>query len=56
MAWRSIVAKYQRPSTKHAVWQLINTFVPYVLLWYLMYRLSEVSLWLTIPLAMLAGA
>jgi acyl-lipid omega-6 desaturase (Delta-12 desaturase) len=56
MAWKSMVAKYQQPSTKRAIWQLINTFVPYVLLWYLMYRVSDVSLWLTIPLAVLAGA
>ena len=56
MAWKSIVAKYQQPSAKRAVWQLINTFVPYVLLWYLMYAVSDVSLWLAIPLAVLAGA
>jgi acyl-lipid omega-6 desaturase (Delta-12 desaturase) len=56
MAWRSIVAKYQHPSTKRAVWQLINTLVPYALIWYLMYLTLEVSLWLTIPLAILAGA
>jgi omega-6 fatty acid desaturase (delta-12 desaturase) len=56
MAWRSMVAKYQQPSTKRAIWQLINTFVPYVLLWYLMDHVSDVSLWLTIPLAVLAGA
>lgn len=55
-AWRSIVAKYQQPSTKRAVWQLVNTLVPYALLWYLMYLTLEVSLWLTIPLAILAGA
>jgi acyl-lipid omega-6 desaturase (Delta-12 desaturase) len=53
--WRAIVAKYQQPSTKRAVWQLINTFVPYALLWYLMYLVIPVSLWLTIPLAVLAG-
>jgi omega-6 fatty acid desaturase (delta-12 desaturase) len=56
MEWRGIVAKYQQPSTKRAVWQLLNTFVPYALLWYLMYWLSAVSLWLTLPLAVLAGA
>ena len=38
-----------------AVWQIINTFGGYVLLWYLMYRSLAVSVWLTIPLAVLAG-
>jgi len=56
VAWRKIVEKYQQPSTTRAIWQLINTLVPYVLLWYLMYLTREVSLWLTIPLAVLAGA
>jgi len=56
MSWRSKVAEYQQPSTKRAMWQLINTFVPYVFLWYVMYYASHVSLWLTLPLAVLAGA
>jgi omega-6 fatty acid desaturase (delta-12 desaturase) len=54
--WRSIIAEYQKPSTKRASWQLINTFVPYALLWYLMYLTLDVSVWLTIPLSVLAGA
>lgn len=54
--WKRIVARYQQPSTPRALWQIVNTFVPYVLLWYLMYLSQSVSWWLTIPLAMLAGA
>src|SRR5437879_3590347 len=55
-AWRSIVEKYRQPSTPRALWQLANTFVPYALLWYLMYVSLAVSWWLTVPLAALAGA
>ena len=55
-AWRQVVEKYRRPSTGRALWQLTNTFVPYVLLWYLMYLSLAVSWWLTVPLAVLAGA
>jgi omega-6 fatty acid desaturase (delta-12 desaturase) len=55
-AWRHAVARYQRASTKRAVWQLINTFGPYVLLWYAMYRVLEISLWLTVPLAIVSAA
>lgn len=54
--WREVIAKYQQPSTPRALWQIVNTFVPYVLLWYLMYLSLSISWWLTIPLAMLAGA
>ena len=54
--WKEIVAKYQQPSTGRALWQIANTLVPYALVWYLMYRSLAVSWWLTVPLAVLAGA
>jgi omega-6 fatty acid desaturase (delta-12 desaturase) len=54
--WKQMVEKYQQPSTPRAVWQMINTFGPYALLWYLMYRSLTVSWWLLIPLAVLTGA
>jgi acyl-lipid omega-6 desaturase (Delta-12 desaturase) len=55
-AWRDIVARYQRASTRRALWQLINTFGPYVLLWYAMYHVLDISLWLTVPLAIVSAA
>ncbi len=55
-AWRQIVEKYRQPSTGRAMWQIINTFVPYALLWYFMYLSLAASWWLTVPLALLAGA
>jgi acyl-lipid omega-6 desaturase (Delta-12 desaturase) len=54
--WRAVLAQYQRPSTPRALWQIINTFVPYAGLWYLMYWVKDVSLWWTIPFAVVAGA
>lgn len=54
-SWKTIVARYQRPSTRRATWQLINTLVPYAGLWCLMYLALKVSWWLTLPLAALAG-
>lgn len=54
--WKEIVARYQKPSTARAVWQLVNTLVPYAALWCLMYYTKSVSWWLTVPLAVLAGA
>jgi acyl-lipid omega-6 desaturase (Delta-12 desaturase) len=55
-AWKEIVAKYQKPSVWRALWQIVNTLGPYSLLWYLMYRSLAVSYWITLPLAILAGA
>lgn len=54
--WKELVAKYQKPSTWRAVWQIVNTLGPYALLWYLMYLTVSVSWWITLPLAALAGA
>jgi len=36
-AWQAIVLKYQKPSTPRALWQIIDTIVPFALAWYLMY-------------------
>jgi omega-6 fatty acid desaturase (delta-12 desaturase) len=54
--WKEIVARYQKPSTPRAVWQMIDTLGPYALLWYLMYRCLTISWWLLVPFAILAGA
>lgn len=55
VAWRHIVEKYREPSTARALWQVADTFVPYVGLWVAMYWCLWVSWWLVWPLAMLAG-
>jgi omega-6 fatty acid desaturase (delta-12 desaturase) len=55
-SWKQIVARYQKPSVARGTWQIVNTLVPYAALWYLMYLSRGVSWWLTVPLAVLAGA
>jgi omega-6 fatty acid desaturase (delta-12 desaturase) len=54
-SWQSIVALYQRSSTPRALWQLANTFVPYALIWYLMYLTRHQSLWLSSALTLVAA-
>jgi omega-6 fatty acid desaturase (delta-12 desaturase) len=54
--WKEIVARYQKPSIGRATWQVVNTLVPYAALWCLMYYTLSVSWWLTISLAVMAGA
>lgn len=56
VAWKKIVTRYQKPSSGRAVWQVVNTLVPYAALWCLMYYTMSISWWLTIPLAVLTGA
>ncbi len=54
-AWKQIVIRYQQPSWWRAVWQLVNTLIPYAALWVLMYFCTAVSHWLVVPLAILTG-
>src|SRR6476661_8393050 len=55
-AWKPIIARFQKASTGRAIWQVVNSLVPYALLWFLMYLSLPVSWLLTLPLAALAGA
>ncbi|HEY8461781.1 MAG TPA: fatty acid desaturase [Blastocatellia bacterium] len=53
--WQDLVKKYQVPENWRSVWQIANSVVPYIALWYLMYRSLYVSYWLTLALAPLAA-
>lgn len=55
MPWKKVVAKYQEPSIWRSTWQIMNSLVPYAVLWYLIYLSLSVSYWLTVPLVLLAG-
>ncbi|MCI0534171.1 MAG: fatty acid desaturase [Verrucomicrobiales bacterium] len=54
-AWKEIVARYQKPCAVRGLWQIVNTLMPYAVLWYFMYISLAMSWWLTVPLAILAG-
>src|ERR1700685_3972240 len=49
------VTRFQSPSLGKAGWQIINSFVPYVLLWVAMVFALSVSYWLMLPLAIVAA-
>lgn len=53
--WKNMVLRYQRPIAWRGIWQIANTVVPYVALWWVMYRSWSISAWLALPLAVLAG-
>ena len=50
--WVRIIAKYRNPSKWRSWWQLANTFLPYLLLWFLMAESLAVSYWLTLLLVL----
>jgi len=49
------VSAYQSPDLRRSLWQLVNSVVPYIALWYASYRLLEVSFWLALPVQILAA-
>jgi len=51
----AIVSRYQKPDLKRCIWQMVDSFVPYLLSWYLMYLSLSVSYWLTLVLALPAA-
>jgi len=53
--WRPVVAKYARPDLWRSIWQIINTLIPYIVLFYLSIRSLEISFWLTLPLTILTA-
>jgi acyl-lipid omega-6 desaturase (Delta-12 desaturase) len=48
--WQGIVSKYAYPETWRSLWQVFNTLVPFLVLWYLAYRSLAVGYWLTLLL------
>ncbi|UKS25874.1 fatty acid desaturase [Paenibacillus sp. HWE-109] len=53
--WRADIAPYERPHMKHSVWQIINTLVPFLVLWYFAFLSLSVSIWLTFALDIIAA-
>jgi omega-6 fatty acid desaturase (delta-12 desaturase) len=51
-AWKSLVAKYQTSHTWKSIWQVCNSFIPFLVIWYLMYLSLEVNYWLTLLLSL----
>jgi len=54
-SWQQIVMRYNYPSSLASWWQVVNTVIPYIALWVLMYYSLEVSYWLTLLLSVLAA-
>jgi acyl-lipid omega-6 desaturase (Delta-12 desaturase) len=52
---KSVIERFRQPSHPRAIWQLSNTLIPYLFLWFLMARAITVSYWLMLPVALLAA-
>ncbi|CDQ38145.1 MULTISPECIES: Delta(5) desaturase DesA [Virgibacillus] len=52
---RKSVARFANSDVKRSILQLINTILPFILLWYLAYQSLAISIWLTLGLAVVAS-
>jgi omega-6 fatty acid desaturase (delta-12 desaturase) len=53
--WRRAIKPFAEANTGRSVWQIINTIVPYIALWVLMFYSLRISYWLTLLLAIPAA-
>jgi len=53
--WVAIVGQFNKPDVGKSIWQIINSFVPYALLWVVMYFSLQVSYLLTLGLSLLTA-
>jgi omega-6 fatty acid desaturase (delta-12 desaturase) len=52
---RNQIALYENSTTKKSVWQLVNTIIPFIMLWFLAYRCLSISYILTFILTVAAA-
>jgi acyl-lipid omega-6 desaturase (Delta-12 desaturase) len=53
--WREAVARYERPSVRHSLLDLATSVVPYLVLTVAMYASLQVSVWISLALAVPAA-
>ena len=52
--WQSEIIKYARPDLRKSIWQIINSVIPYLFMWYLMYKSIAYPYWVTLLLSFAA--
>jgi omega-6 fatty acid desaturase (delta-12 desaturase) len=52
--WEKIVLKYNHPELKKSIWQICNSLIPYIFLWFLLFKSLTYSYWVTLLLTFLA--
>jgi len=53
--WTNTIRKYAKPNALKSWWQIINSFVPYIILWILMVYSLKYSFWITLALSFIAA-
>lgn len=53
--WIEIIKRYNKPDPVKSWWQIINSLIPYLILWIVMIKTIEISYWLTLLLSVFAA-
>lgn len=53
-SWEKVVLKYNQPDLLRSIWQIVNSVIPYIMMWYLMYRSLQYSYLITLLLSLFA--
>lgn len=53
--WKNLVAKYQKSDVLKSIWQIANSFLPFIIILYLMYISIDINYGLTLLLALPAA-
>jgi omega-6 fatty acid desaturase (delta-12 desaturase) len=55
LSWKKAIAKHQEPMLGKSIWQVLNTFIPYLCLCGVMVWTLHISYWLTLAVAVFAA-
>jgi omega-6 fatty acid desaturase (delta-12 desaturase) len=53
--WRKVVSRYNKPDRVKSILTLADSVLPFLLLWYLMFRLLSVHIWISLALSIPAA-
>jgi len=54
-SWEKVIMKYNHPDIHKSIWQICNTLIPYIALWYLLYKSLQYPYWVTLLLSLVAS-
>jgi acyl-lipid omega-6 desaturase (Delta-12 desaturase) len=54
-SWQEVIMKYNSPDLRKSIWQICNSVIPYIFMWYIMYRSLAYPYWVTLLLSVLAS-
>jgi omega-6 fatty acid desaturase (delta-12 desaturase) len=54
-SWEKVVMMYNHPDLLRSIWQICNSVLPFIFIWYLMYRSLDYSYLITLGLSLLAS-